>query len=117
MRAVSDFTNIYLCRRFVDMRKQINGLSLIVESELKQTVVGSSLFIFTNRSRRLVKILYWDRTGFALWMKRYEKEKLHWPKDDAEVVVLNNQQLQWLLDGYNLAKMTPHKTLSYAHNC
>ncbi|MBC7421477.1 MAG: IS66 family insertion sequence element accessory protein TnpB [Bdellovibrio sp.] len=54
----------------MDMRKSISGLSMIVASEMKLDLKANSLFIFTNKPRTHIKILYFDRSGFALWLKR-----------------------------------------------
>jgi transposase len=70
---------IYLHRQLVDFRKSINGLSVIVESELELPVMSGALFIFCNRAKDTLKILYWDKTGFALWYKRLKKDKFKWP--------------------------------------
>ena len=59
-------------------------------------------------------MLYWDKTGFALWLKRLEKSRFKWPKNiNKDVVELDNQQLSWLLEGYDIAKLKPHKDLVY----
>ena len=50
-----------------DMRKQINGLALIVEQQMEANVFEPSLFLFCNGERRILKALYWDRNGFCLW--------------------------------------------------
>jgi transposase len=73
------------------------------------------LFVFGSRDRSKVKMLYWDRTGFALWLKRLEKAKFSWPKKlDADVIELSARELEWLLDGYEFWKMKPHEELKYA---
>jgi transposase len=70
---------------------------------------------FASRDRKKIKILYWDRTGFALWSKKLEKEKFPWPKKFAEAVVkVGPRELSWLLDGYEFWKMKPHEELQYA---
>ena len=61
-----------------DFRKQINGLSIIAKEELKQNIFSSILFMFCNKNRTRIKILYWDMNGFCLWQKRLEKEKFPW---------------------------------------
>lgn len=101
---------IYLHRDIVDFRKSINGLSLIVEQELDLDVYSSALFLFCNRGRDKLKILYWDRTGFALWYKRLEKQKFKWPKDTSSVMNLSQQQLTWLLSGFDIVG---HQALRY----
>ncbi|MFC4346210.1 IS66 family insertion sequence element accessory protein TnpB, partial [Cupriavidus numazuensis] len=60
----------FICRDAVDMRKSIDGLSYLVEPLLAKNPLSGHLFVFVGRDRSKVKILYWDRTGFALWYKR-----------------------------------------------
>lgn len=103
-------TIIYLHRDIVDFRKSINGLSLIVEQELAMDVYSSALFVFCNKQRDKLKILYWDRTGFALWYKRLEKQKFKWPKHGEQTMNLSEQQLKWLLSGYDIVG---HQALYY----
>ncbi|HEG42896.1 MAG TPA: transposase, partial [Phycisphaerales bacterium] len=52
-----------------DMRKQINGLSIIVSEELEMDPFEGNLFLFCNRRKKILKIIYWDKNGFAMWMK------------------------------------------------
>ncbi|NLC37272.1 MAG: IS66 family insertion sequence element accessory protein TnpB [Alcaligenaceae bacterium] len=74
---------VYLCCLPVDFRKQIDGLAALVEGELEQNLFGDALFVFTNRQRSRIKILYWHRNGFCLWQKRLEKERFAWPVASA----------------------------------
>ena len=70
--------------------------------------------MFGNRQRDKVKLLFWERNGFVVWYKRLERERFKWPthlKD--ETVTLTGQELNWLLDGYNLKAMQPHKALNF----
>ena len=69
------FEGIWLHRDRVDFRKSVDGLAAIVEQEMGLDVFGPHLFLFCDRRRRRMKVLYWDRTGFALWYKRLEREK------------------------------------------
>ena len=66
---------IYLCRDPVDFRKGINGLSVLVEATLKYDPFSHNLFCFVNKRRSQIKVLYWQRTGFCLWLKRLEEER------------------------------------------
>ncbi|MCD6123237.1 MAG: IS66 family insertion sequence element accessory protein TnpB [Spirochaetales bacterium] len=81
------------------MRKQINGLSIIVKEELKMDVFTGNMYMFCNRSRQILKIIYWDRNGFCLWIKRLEKDKFPWPKGKDEVKEIDEIELKMLLDG------------------
>ena len=66
-----------------DMRKQINGLVLLVQEEMRTSPFETALFVFCNAQRQLLKAVYWDRTGFCLWMKRLEKGRFPWPRTAA----------------------------------
>ena len=105
---------VYICRAPVDFRKSIAGLSAMVEQCLGLNPFAASLFVFVNRDRNRLKILYWDRNGFCLWHKRLEKEHYHWIRRGMQgVVSISYEQLEWLLRGYDISLMTPHKTLKY----
>ncbi|MDH3282532.1 MAG: IS66 family insertion sequence element accessory protein TnpB [Gammaproteobacteria bacterium] len=114
MRPSNDLPVVYLCREAVDFRKGINGLAALVEEVLELDPFSQILFVFCNRRRNRVRILYWERNGFCLWMKRLEKDRFKWPRrSDEGVITLNGQQLNWLLDGYDLSVMKPHRSLHY----
>lgn len=114
MKASSAFSEIYLYRPHVDMRKSINGLSQIVSEELGRNPCHGGLFVFISRDRTILKALYWDDTGFALWHKRLEKEKFHWLKArHSEALSITCEQLDWLLAGLDIEEAKPHEKLSY----
>ena len=107
--------DIYLHRPFVDFRKSINGLTAIVECEMQLSVMTGALFIFCNRSKNKLKILYWDKTGFALWYKRLEKHRFKWPRLAAvDCLKLDERELTWLLNGYAILG---HQSVSYSSAC
>ncbi len=113
MRPAGDVA-VYLCRDIVDMRKSINGLSILVEQAMDLDLFSASLFVFCNRKRDKLKLLYWERNGFVLWYKRLEKQKFYWPCDpEGDVITLTGRELNWLLDGYDLSQLRPHRQLSY----
>jgi transposase len=90
------------------MRKQINGLSEVVQSAKMGDFMEPHLFVFMGRRRDSIKVLYFDRSGFALWQKRLERDKFIWPKKLTESVVqISPAQFAWLLDGYDVWKMKP----------
>lgn len=85
------------------MRKSINGLAAIVEAEMRLDLKSPSLFIFTNQRRTHMKVLYFDRSGFALWFKRLEDSKFPWPTlMSSESIKINVDDLALLLDGVNV---------------
>ncbi len=105
---------IYLCRDPVDFRKGINGLSVLVEATLKYDPFSRNLFCFVNKRRTQIKVLYWQRTGFCLWLKRLEEERFRWPfRLEGPVIELGEAQLRWLLDGLDLKHLKPHRSLKY----
>ena len=106
-----DLPSVYLHRDFVDFRKSINGLAGIVEAELELPVMNGALFVFCNKGRDKLKILYWDKTGFVLWYKRLEKDKFKWPtKLTTSTMSLSEHQLNWLLSGFDIEG---HQVLNY----
>ena len=105
---------VYLCRDPVDFRKSIGGLSALVEQEFEANVFGASLHVFVSRRRDRIKALYWHRNGFCLWYKKLEKEKFAWPSAlTGSTTQITMQELQWLLEGFDLWKNRPHQTLNY----
>jgi transposase len=103
-----DQVHVYL--ESVDMRKSIDGLAAIVELELVLSPFSPALFVFCNRARDKVKLLYWERNGFVLWYKRLEKQRFKWP---TQLSQLSTEQLSWLLDGLDIEAMQPHSTLQF----
>jgi transposase len=72
------------------------------------------LFVFCNKKRDKLKLLYWDKTGFALWYKRLEQEKFKWPRKISDATLqLDECQLHGLLAGLDITKMQPHTVLNY----
>ena len=105
---------VYFHRDSVDFRKSINGLSVIVEQSMELSLFDSSLFLFCNKQRDKLKILYWDSSGFYLWYKRLEKERFRRPrKNSHDVVSLNEEQLHCLLRGLDINQLKAHKKLHY----
>jgi transposase len=75
---------------------------------------ASALYVFTNRARNKVKALYWHRNGFCLWQKRLERDKFAWPQGQIEATkTISLQEFGWLLEGFDLWKNIPHKTLRF----
>jgi len=114
MKSIDYFDKIFIHRGPVDMRKSINGLSVIVDQDMGKDLQSRSLFIFTNRRRTHLKMLYFDKSGFALWLKRLEASKFPWSKSlTEEVIEMNADDLELLLDGVNV--WTRFEKLSFEH--
>ncbi len=106
---------VHLCREPVDFRKQINGLSILVDEELGLDPFSAHVFAFCNRQRSQVKLLAWERKGFILWQKRLEKDRFPWPREGAGAVLeVAGRELNWLLDGIDVFRLKPHESLSFS---
>jgi transposase len=90
---------IFLARGATDMRKQIDSLAGLVEHVLKLDPFSGHLFVFCNRTRNRLKILYWEEGGYWLLHKRLESGTFEWPDGDSPVVHLTAIELQALLGG------------------
>ena len=103
MKSMLSAPNIYLYREYVDFRKSINGLAAIIEAETDLPLGTGALFLFTNKQRDKMKVLYWDNTGFALWYKRLEKARFKWPTQEKHAVfTLTSAELDSLLSGLTI---------------
>jgi transposase len=111
MRMFVDAKAVYLYPKTVDFRQQFNGLALIVEQQLDVPLTSGALFVFTNRTRKRLRILYWDNTGLAMWSKRLEKHSFNWPSSTQASISLTEQQLNSLLGGFDIQG---HQPLFYA---
>jgi transposase len=113
MLPVNNAAQVFIATGVTDMRKSINGLSIIVEEELELNPLSGYMFAFCNRKRDIVKILYWDRNGFCLWHKRLEKDRFKWPEKAGDVCKIHTRELAWLLDGLSLEQEQAHRSIVY----
>src|SRR5512144_1904194 len=103
---------VYLCLTACDMRKSFDSLHALVREHLELDAFGGHLFVFTSRRRDRVKILYWDRDGFALWSKRLEEGTYAVPHGDGDAErrrEMTAQELSALLSGIDLERVTRRK--------
>jgi transposase len=75
MMRVDRAAKVYLAVEATDLRKAINGLSILAQQQMGQDPFGGGYFAFSNRGRNRIKVLYWDRNGFCLWQKRLERDR------------------------------------------
>ena len=113
MRPPDSLPQVFLYRDPVDFRKSYKGLGAIVELEIGHNPFDGGLYVFINRRRNKIKCLFWENNGFVLYYKSLAQEKFKWPKQGEDVILVNGQQINWLLDGYDIFRMKPHKKLHY----
>ena len=106
---------IFLYREPVDMRKAIDGLSILVHEELERDPSDRSMYVFVSRDRSKVKCLLWERNGFWLMYKRLESQRFAWPGwFEDESLSMSTEQLGQLLDGVDLNALRPHQEMSFS---
>jgi transposase len=93
---------VFIASEPTDLRRSFDGLSAMVRDVLRADPLSGHLFVFRGKSARRVKVLYWDRTGYALWHKRLESGAFRFPPSDAVSFEVTAQQLRMLLDGIQL---------------
>jgi transposase len=100
---------IFFCVVPVDMRRSFDTLAEIVRTSLGQEPLSGHLFVFRNKSEDCVKILYWDRDGYALWYKRLQKGTFRLPSSTAAGLEIDQATFSMLLNGMDMQKMTRQK--------
>ena len=113
LRPSLETPRIFLYRDPIDFRKAAQGLAAIVERELGHNPFDGSLYAFTNRQRNKIKCLLWEDNGFILYYKALAEEKFRWPRRGEELIALTGQQINWLLDGYDITLLSGHRKLHY----
>jgi len=100
---------IYISKEKVDMRKSINGLAAIVQMHFELDAYSGALFVFMNGDKNKLKILHWDKDGFALYYKRREKGRFAWPAFDEATgtIDISNTDFNRLLDGLVMEQFVP----------
>lgn len=115
MISFNDGQKLYVYNKAVDMRKSIDGLSYLVCEELDSDPQSASVFIFHNKQKDKLKLLYWHKNGFVMLYKRLEKGKFKFKQHDNESFSISNEQLSWLLAGLDFMLMNEFKDLNYEH--
>jgi transposase len=109
MLSVSSHVRVLLAKEPVDMRKSFHGLVALTESVLQQDPLSGHLFVFVNRRRDRIKLLYWGGTGFCIWYQQLERGTYQLPHtttaDERQGVEITAWQLSLILDGIDLASV------------
>lgn len=101
-------TKIYLARDPADMRKSFRGLIALTDGVLQKDPLSGHLFVFLNRRRDMMKVLYWDLTGYCIWHKRLEVGRFQLPSasvDNLTGIELSPGQLTLILEGIDLGSV------------
>ena len=113
MIALPPQIRVFLYRQPTDMRKSFHGLVALTESALRQDPLSGSFFVFVNRRRDRIKILYWGQIGYCIWYQQLQRGTYQLPKQDeldgAEAIEMTRTQLSLILDGIDLASVRQRK--------
>jgi transposase len=115
MISIGSHTRVFLAAGVTDMRKSIDGLSVLVVDELESDPLSSHLFVFCNRLRDKLKILYWHNNGFWLFYRRLERQRFWWPDANETVAIeISDRELTWLLEGLDITQVKAHKVTDFS---
>ncbi|MEJ2013901.1 MAG: IS66 family insertion sequence element accessory protein TnpB [Anaerolineales bacterium] len=115
MIAFGSNTRVYLAAGATDMRKAVNGLMVLVQDVLEADPFSSHVFVFCNRLRDKIKILYWHNNGFWLLYRRLEKQRFWWPvAGEQACVTITSRELGWLLEGLDITRLEAHKVAKFS---
>ena len=112
---LSDFTGaekVYIACGYTDLRKGIDGLATLVQSQFQLDPFTNTLFLFCGRRKDRIKALYWEGNGFVLLYKRLESGSFQWLRNGEEVRKLTAQQYRWLMEGLQIDQPKAHKPMA-----
>ena len=115
MLKLREQVKVYFYPQHIDFRKSINGLSAIVIENGIDNPASGNLFIFYNKHRDKVKLLFWDRNGFVMYYKCLHKSKFKIPKSFETTTEITQGQLDWLLAGLDFITMNQFNELNYCN--
>lgn len=110
MFALPGDAKVFVHREPVDLRKGFEGLSALVEHSFCVELTSGAFFVFLNRTKNRMKVLYWDGDGLAIWYKRLEKGCFAQSKKES--CVLTRREFLMLLEGVVPRRMNLRYNLS-----
>lgn len=110
MLSIPGTARLFLCQYPVNMRKSFEGLSALVEQLFPGELLSGAFFIFLNRRRDHIKVLFWDNDGLVIWFKRLEKGTFVWKCDESNV--LDRRTFLMLLEGVIPKRIQKRYTIS-----
>jgi len=96
---------IFVCTVATDMRRSFDGLAMMASQVVREDPLSGHLFVFINRRRDRVKVLWWDEDGLALFYKRLEEGTYEVPLGPGGSVEMTDGELSMLLDGVDLSSV------------
>lgn len=109
MLTIPGNARLFICQIPINMKKSFEGLSAIVEQHFPGELLSGAFFIFLNRHRDLMKVLFWDNDGFVIWYKRLEKGSFSWDWGDSKT--LDRRTFFMLLEGITPKRLQSRFTL------
>jgi transposase len=111
MLSVASTARVYLYMQAVDMRRSYDGLHAIVQAEFDRNIRLGDYFMFINRRRDRIKVIWWDRDGLAIFMKRLEAGTIQKPiiEGNAKSLIIDHAQLSMLLSGIDVSNIKRRK--------
>lgn len=101
---------VYLAVGPTDLRNNIDGLIIKIKYQFNLDPFQAALFVFCNKSRNKLKIIFWDKNGFWLYYRRLDSGTFNWPQktDNKKTLAVTEQQLSWILDGLSMDQKDAH---------
>ena len=109
MLSLPPSVRVLLCLLPADMRWSFDSLARLVQGVLAEDPLSGHLFVFRNRRGDRLKILYWDRDGYAIWYKRLEQGVFRFPKHTGDGLEVSSTDLSLILEGIDVAGVKRHK--------
>ena len=100
---------VHLAPGATDLRKSIDGLSVMVSAVFELDPFSDLWFAFCNRRKDKLKILRWEHNGFWLYYRRLERGRFQWPEHSGQTLSITRRQFQWLLDGLTIEQRQAHR--------
>jgi transposase len=100
---------VFFCVVPIDMRRSFDSLSELVREHIGEDPLTGHLFVFRNKNQDSVKVLYWDRDGYAIWYKRLEKGSFSLPGSVGGGIEIDSKSFSMLLNGFDLQKVKKQK--------
>ena len=104
--------HVYIACGYTDLRRGIDGLASIVESQFHLDPFSRTLFLFCGKRSDRIKALYFEGDGFVLLYKRLENGSFQWPRSEAEARAITPQQYRWLMEGLSIDQPKAHKPVT-----